>query len=168
MNSRLVSNSVRTLVPAPMDAASFRPFGDYVQRPATTDPVDCGRDLASSRPDARPCVYLTFREPAEGPYLRIAEMERHRFSSQTFIHMNGGRWMVVVCPSDAAGDPDVTAARAFVAGPGDVVTYKPGTWHRSLTVLDAPSCHAVVMWRNGSSADEEFRPVDAFHVSLVF
>lgn len=168
MNSRLVSNSLRTLVPAPMDAASFRPFGDYVQRPATTDPVDCGRDLASSRPDARPCVYLTFREPAEGPYLRIAEMERHRFSSQTFIHMNGGRWMVVVCPSDAAGDPDVTAARAFVAGPGDVVTYKPGTWHRSLTVLDAPSCHAVVMWRNGSSADEEFRPVDAFHVSLVF
>lgn len=167
MNYQLIGNDLRTIVPVPMDFASFRPFGDYLQRPATLGRVECGRDLESSRADARPCVFLTCREPATGLAVRVSEMERHQFSSQTFVHMSGGRWLVVVCPSDASGGPDIAATQAFIAGPSDVVTYKADTWHHSLTVLDAPSCHAVVMWRNGSHTDEEFRPVNAFEVSLA-
>lgn len=167
MNPATARHSPRTLVPAPIDPDSFKPFGHYVQRPAGKANQDCSQDLASTRADARPCVSLTFREPVEGPSLRISEMERHQFSSQTFIHVSGSRWLIIVCPPDASGGPDAAAARAFMAGPGDVVTYKPDTWHHSLTVLDAPSCHAVVMWRDGSPADEEFRAVDAFHVSLA-
>ncbi len=167
MNPGTDRNSPRALVPVPIDAVSFRPFGHYVQRPAGIANQDCNQDLASTRADARPCVSLTFREPAEGPDLCITEMERHEFSSQTFIHVSGSRWLIVVCPSDDSGGPDVAAARAFIAGPGDVVTYKADTWHHSLTVLDAPACHAVVMWRDGSPGDEEFRAVNAFHVSLA-
>ena len=167
MNPQLVSNELKMIVPAPIDLASFRPFGDYVKRPATTGRVDCGRDLETNRTDARPCVFLTSLEPTTGTHIRVSEMERHQFSSQTFVHMSGGRWLIVVCPPDATGGPDIAAAQAFIAGPNDVVTYKPDTWHHSLTVLDAPSCHAVVMWRNGSRTDEEFRQVAAFDVSLT-
>ena len=166
MNSATACNPPITIMPVPMDPVSFRPFGTYVQKLAATGKEDCSRDLASSRTDARPCVFLTFREPAEGSALRIVEMERHQFSSQTFIHVSGSRWLIVVCPADESGGPDVASARAFVAGPGDLVTYKPDIWHHSLTALDAPSCHAVVMWRDGSRADEEFRSVDAFNISL--
>lgn len=167
MNLGTARNSPRTLVPVPIDPVSFRPFGQYVHRAAGTGRQDCSEDLASTRAGARPCVFLTSAEPVQGPDLRITEMERHEFSSQTFIHVSGSRWLIVVCPSDGSGGPDIAAALAFMAGPGDVITYKPDTWHHSLTVLDEPSCHAVVMWRDGSRGDEEFRPVEPFHVSLA-
>jgi ureidoglycolate lyase len=35
-----------------------------------------------------------------------------------------------------------------------------GTWHHPLTVLDGPASFAVLMWRDGTTGDEEFVPVD--------
>ena len=51
--------------------------------------------------------------------------------------------------------------RAFVARAGQGVTYAMGTWHHPLTVLDGPASFAVLMWRDGTSADEEFVPVSS-------
>jgi ureidoglycolate lyase len=54
-----------------------------------------------------------------------------------------------------------TLARAFVARAGQGVTYALGTWHHPLTVLDGPASFAVLMWRDGTTADEEFVQVAA-------
>ena len=57
---------------------------------------------------------------------------------------------------------------AFLAGPGQGVTYHANTWHHPLTVLDRPARFAVVMWRDGTRTDEEFRTLAApFTVELA-
>src|SRR5438046_4391112 len=83
-------------------------------------------------------------------------MERHEFSSQSFLPLDVARWLVVVAPAGADGGPDPSRAVAFLAGPGQGVTYHAGTWHHPLTILDRPARFAVVMWRDGTSTDEEF------------
>jgi len=84
-------------------------------------------------------------------------MERHEFSSQSFMPLDVSRWLVVVAPSGADGGPDGSRAVAFLAGPGQGVTYHAGTWHHPLTILDRPGRFAVFMWRDGTRTDEEFR-----------
>jgi ureidoglycolate lyase len=56
-------------------------------------------------------------------------------------------------------------ARAFVAGPGQCVTYGADVWHHELTVLDGPLGFGVFMWRDGTAGDEEF--VDIAPVTIV-
>jgi ureidoglycolate lyase len=65
-----------------------------------------------------------------------------------------------VCPHAAGGGPDMARAQAFLAGPDQGVTYRMNTWHHGLTVFDRPARLAVFMWRDGTSADEEFVPIE--------
>ena len=57
---------------------------------------------------------------------------------------------MIVAPPRPHGGPDGARARAFVAGPGQGVTYHAGTWHHALTVLDSAARFAVLIWRDGS------------------
>ncbi|MBV8167875.1 MAG: ureidoglycolate lyase [Alphaproteobacteria bacterium] len=66
------------------------------------------------------------------------------------------RYLVIVAPPARDGGPDAGAARAFVATAGQGITYRAGTWHHGMTVLDRGAEFAVVMWRDGTAADEEF------------
>jgi len=52
------------------------------------------------------------------------------------------------------------AARAFLAGPGQGVTYRVDTWHHPLTVLDRAARFAVLIWLERSQTDEEFVTLD--------
>jgi ureidoglycolate lyase len=94
-------------------------------------------------------------------------MERHEFSSQSFLPLDVSRWIVVVAPSGTDGGPDPSRAVAFLVGPSQGVTYDANTWHHPLTILDWPARFAVVMWRDGTRTDEEFRTLAApFTVEL--
>ena len=42
-------------------------------------------------------------------------MERHEFSSQTFVPVDVVRWLIVVAPHATQGGPDMAKARAFIA-----------------------------------------------------
>ena len=46
---------------------------------------------------------------------------------------------------------------AFLVGAAQGITYHANTWHHPLTILDRPARFAVVMWRDGTRTDEEFR-----------
>jgi ureidoglycolate lyase len=87
-------------------------------------------------------------------------MERHEFSSQSFLALDVTRWLVIVAPKAASGGPDTTRARAFLAGPRQGVTYRVDTWHHPLTVLDRPARFAVLIWLERSATDEEFVTLD--------
>ncbi len=148
--------TTRDIIVEPLEAEAFAPYGEIL-----TAPAEAGRDyfekaLSSLRPGAWPSISLSRRLDVASLPLVARQMERHEFSSQTFIPIETGRWLVVVAPHHPSGGPDATKLRAFVARPDQGVTYAANVWHHPLAVLDRPATFAVVMWRDGTATDEEF------------
>lgn len=155
-----------TLAASPLTAEAFAPFGDVFAAPVEPGRIDADRSLRSLRAAARPSLSLVLRAPSPPGPVIARVMERHRFSSQSFVPMGPRRFLVLVAPHAESGGPDMAQARAFLAGPGQGVTYAPDVWHHGLTVLGAPLQVAVFMWRDGSADDEEFVTIDPLPVIL--
>ncbi len=153
------------IVAQPLTAEAFAPYGDVLAAPADPGRSYFEGGLGNARPGARPSFSLVHRLPLAGLPLEAKLLERHEFSSQTFLPLDAGRWVIIVCPHAAAGGPDLAGLRAFIARPDQGVTYRMNTWHHGLTVLDRPARLAVFMWRDGTSGDEEFVPVAPFVVA---
>jgi ureidoglycolate lyase len=147
------------IVAAPLTAEAFAPYGDVLAAPAEFGRVYFDPGLCTRRPAARPSLSVGHVRPVSALPLEAKVMERHEFSSQSFLPLDVSRWLVIVAPPEAGGGPDPARAVAFLAGPGQGVTYHAGTWHHPLTILDRPARMAVFMWRDGTSTDEEFRPL---------
>lgn len=145
---------------------AFAPYGDVLTLPEAPGRNYFEAALGNLRPGAWPSLSLSVRAPLEALPMQATLLERHEFSSQSFVAIDASRWIVIVCPHAAAGGPDVARAVAFVAGPGQGVTYRPNTWHHGLTCLDRPGRFATFMWRDGTKGDEEFVPVPAFTVHV--
>lgn len=148
---------------APLEAAAFARFGEVLDVPVAPGRTYFERALSSTRPGAWPSLSLTLRAPSATPVL-VKAMERHAFSSQSFVPLAPVRWLVLVAPHLPGGGPDMAGAQAFLPGPGQGVTYGADVWHHGLTVLDAPAPFAVLMWRDGTATDEEFVDVDPLAV----
>jgi ureidoglycolate lyase len=149
------------LVAKPLDAEEFSPYGDVLAPPAELGRVYFDQGLRSTRPGAWPSLSVAHVKFLPALPLEATVMERHEFSSQSFVPLDVSRWLVIVAPSGADGGPDGSRALAFLAGPGQGVTYHAGTWHHPLTILDRPGRIAVLMWRDGTTTDEEFRSLAA-------
>ncbi|PYM28962.1 MAG: ureidoglycolate hydrolase [Candidatus Rokuibacteriota bacterium] len=146
---------------------AFAPYGDLLAAPAEFGRAYFDEGLRTSRATAWPSLSVSHVRPLPSLPLEARVMERHEFSSQSFLPLDVARWLVVVAPAGADGGPDPSRAVAFLAGPGQGVTYHAGTWHHPLTILDRPARFAVVMWRDGTRTDEEFRTLAApFTVEL--
>ena len=152
---------MRTLVAEPLTADAFKPFGAVVEGPPTPGRVYITDTLANGRPHAPVCLSVATVEPKKDLPLRVTVLERHEHSSQTFVPLSVSRYLVLATLDAPGGGPDLTRLRAFVARAGQGVTYAMGTWHHPVTVLDTPASFAVLMWRDGTTGDEEFVPVTA-------
>jgi ureidoglycolate lyase len=150
----------------PLTSAAFLPFGEVIEGPAIPGRTYFEDALANLRPHARPSISLTVKHEASAMPLRSTTMERHEFSSQSFIPQEAGRWLVIVAPHAKGGEPDMARARAFLAGPVQGVTFGADVWHHPFTILDAPARFVILMWRDGSKGDEEFAEVPEFTVEL--
>jgi len=152
---------------APLTPKAFAPYGDVLMAPDDFGRTYFDEGLRTTRSKAWPSLSVSRVRPVTSLPLEAKVLERHEFSSQSFLPLDVSRWLVVVAPSAPDGGPDATRAVAFLAGPEHGVTYHAGTWHHPLTILDRPGRFAVVMWRNGTSTDEEFRTLTApFTVEL--
>jgi ureidoglycolate lyase len=140
----------------PLTAAAFAPFGQIIERPAEFGRVYFSEALANGRPAARGSLSITKSQPLATPALTATKMERHEFSSQSFVPIDVSRYLVVVAPHGAAGKPDHTRLHTFVARGDQGVTYGMNVWHHPLCVLDRPGQFAVFMWLDGGQGDEEF------------
>jgi ureidoglycolate lyase len=154
------------IVAEPLTAEAFAPFGDVIAVPDVPGRTYHEEALGNLRPAARPSLSVSLRPETPDRPLRAELLERHEFSSQTFMPLDVGRWLVVVAPHAAGGGPDRAAVKAFVATGRQGVTYRPNTWHHGLTVLDRPGRFAVFMWRDGGPGDEEFVPVAPFTIRI--
>ena len=153
------------IVPQALTREAFASFGDVIEVPNEVGRTYYDDALGNLRPNARPSLSMTCRAPTQDRPLKSETMERHEFSSQSFVPVDVGRWLIVVAPHATQGGPDMTEARAFIATGQQGVTYKPNTWHHGLTVLDRPGRFGVLMWRAGAK-DEEFVPVTPFTVKI--
>jgi ureidoglycolate lyase len=158
---------MRTIQAEPLTAGAFAPFGEVLEAPQAAGRVYVEDALANGRIEARPSLSFARTGPAAVLPLEVRLMERHEFSSQSFIPLGRCRWLVVVAPSEPTGGPDAGAARAFLAAPGQGLTYRMDVWHHPLTVLDEAAAFAILMWRTGGPGDEEFAELPApFRVAL--
>lgn len=149
----------------PLTSQAFAPYGDVLAVPRANGRWDADASLFSARAAARPSLTLSQRDPVVLP-LQVLRMERHAFSSQTFLPLAPARFLVLVAPHAPGGGPDMARAQAFLAGPGQGVTYGRDVWHHPMAVLDAPARFAVLIWKDGGADDEEFVDVTPFTLDL--
>jgi ureidoglycolate lyase len=151
--------------PQPLERTAFAPFGDLIDVPDQAGRTYYDDALGNLRSSALPSLSMILKADTPDRPLRATMLERHEFSSQTFIPVDVARWLIVVAPHAPQGGPDLARMRAFIATGRQGVTYKPNTWHHGLTVLDRPGRLAVFMWRAGTD-DEEFVPVTPFTIAI--
>jgi ureidoglycolate lyase len=159
----------RAISVEPLTAAAFAPFGQ-VPTAAAGDgrPVNLGTvrrldhvaALDTTRAHARPNLALFRCTPVVLPFY-VTLLERHPHSSQLFLALTGGAWLVCVAPSDPAGAPVTSALRAFHATRGQGIHLARGVWHHPIVALDEPAELAMLVWEDGGAGDAEERRLDA-------
>jgi ureidoglycolate lyase len=152
------------LIARPLTVEAFLPFGEVLEAPVEPGQSYFSSSLGNLRAGASPNLRIINKLPTALP-LDANVLERHEFSSQTFVPLELGRMLIVVAPHASGGGPDVKRAQAFLASSRQGVTYRPNTWHHGVTVLDKPALIAVFMWCDATAADEQFVPVSPFLVS---
>lgn len=145
-----------------ISSESFQPFGDVLEAPIEIGRAYFNSRLANHRTSAHCSLSVTHIAETGGFPLTATEMERHEFSSQSFIPIDVSRYLIVVAPSLESGQPDHQSAKAFLV-PGNIgITYGANVWHHPISVLDRPGRFAVLMWLDGSDQDEEFVKLENF------
>jgi ureidoglycolate lyase len=152
------------IIARPLTVEAFAPFGDVVEAPLEKGRAYFETSLGNLRPAARARMWMLTKQPVKGLPLQIDSLERHEFSSQTFVPIEIGHWLVVVAPHAAGGGPDVARAQAFLPSARQGVSYRPNTWHGGLNVFDRPARLTVLQWLDGTAGDEEIVPVAPFTV----
>ena len=106
------------IVPQPLTQEAFAPFGDVIDVPQQAGRTYYEDALGNLRPRAKASLSMTFRVPTSDRPLKSELMERHEFSSQTFVPVDVARWLIVVAPHAPKGGPDVGRRPTAVGGRG--------------------------------------------------
>jgi len=141
-----------------LSAEAFAPFGTVIAAQADFGRAYFGPLIESHRPAARLDLSIVHLDATDLP-LEVRTLERHPHSAQAFLPLDVDRYLVIVAP-DLNGAPAATGLRAFVAGPGAGIVYRPGAWHHGMIALGRPGRLSIVMWCDGGPGDEEFRDLD--------
>jgi len=155
---------LKEIVVRPLSAEAFAPYGDVVEASANPGRTYFATSLGNLRPAAEPKLWMLTKLPSSAPPLEFDSLERHQFSSQTFVPIDVDSWLVVVAPRASEGGPALDRIEAFSATPKQAVSYRPNTWHGSLTVFSKVARFSVLMWLDGTPADEEIIRVPPFVV----
>ncbi len=106
-----------------------------------------------SSPDSRPSLWVNRLDPMIDKDIVIEVMERHPYSSQTFLPLNAGRFLIALALSGDDGLPDLTTLRAFISRGSQGVRYRPNIWHYAFTSLDSVMQVAVIQSASGREDD---------------
>jgi len=100
--------------PQPLTKEAFAPYGDVIDIPTEAGRQYYEDALGNLRAEARPSLSLSLKADTPDRPLRAELLERHEFSSQSFVPIDVARWLIVVAPHAASGGPDTSAVRAFI------------------------------------------------------
>ena len=134
----------RRLVPEPLTAADFAPFGTVIETAGVT-PVMINEGTtarfhalaaADVAADGGTPILSIFRGTRRADPIAIRMMERHPLGSQAFMPLAAHDWLVVVAPRDGADlAPDFDRLRCFLASGAQGVSYARNVWHHPLLIL---------------------------------
>lgn len=160
------------LMPEPLTAAAFAPFGDVIEASDSAQRFQINQghaeryhDLASvdlAGSGARALISIFRSHPRRFP-LSLDLLERHPLGSQAFMPLAALSYLVVVAPGGDA--PDVQALRCFIAAAGQGVNYARGTWHHPLLSLHATTDFLVID-RGGPGINLEEHALPAGHIRI--
>lgn len=138
------------------DAEVFAPYGRFITPPDAVGSRALYSDAFTTHPAKSDLVvHVNHVRPSSLP-LTATRIERHPHAAQCFIPLDLARYVVVVMPSDEDDQPDLSAAVGFLVPATVGVIFNPRAWHLGATVLDRPGHFTVLMWRDGTDADDEF------------
>jgi ureidoglycolate lyase len=140
---------VRDLVPQPLTADAFAPFGSVIEvsdradaiaiNYGWTDRYDRLAMLDVADEGGVGAISIFRARPLDPLVLRV--FERHPLGSQSFMPLSGRPYLVAVVPEGAF---DIERVRLFRAEAHQGVQYRKGVWHHFLLALDAESDFLVV------------------------
>ncbi|KAG7005715.1 ureidoglycolate lyase [Physcia stellaris] len=113
------------------------------------------------------------KDPTGKPIFRVRILERHPFTTQTFVPMGLApgdpltRYLVIVAAtldskqtSRQKGPPDLQNVRAFIANGRQAVTYGVGTWHAPMVVIGEKRVDFVVVQSINGIPEDDCQEVD--------
>ena len=118
--------------------------------------------MQNTRPTALPNLLLA-RSALVERRSSVHRMERHLYSSQTFLPMQEARTVLGVALDDGHGAPDLATFACFLAE-NQGFSYNAGVWHLPLGTLDAPRAFAVLMFCDGTPDDTHWATVPPFQL----
>jgi len=160
--SKIISVGENAQIQAtPITDDAFLPFGKLIDVVLSGERTDRADGIEHHQ--SNPTFHFSTIGIAPSPLpLSITMMERHEFSSQSFLPLDAARYLLCVAKNDSDGWPIITSLRAFIVPKGVGITYRTGVWHHPMIALDAPASFAIMMWY-GDKPNEEFvdlsRPV---------
>lgn len=148
---------MRSLPIAAITAEAFAPYGEVLEAPATPPRQDRAARVENRRDGVGANLALIRSEPWSG-LMPLRRMERHPHSTQAFLPLAVGAYVVVVAP-DRGGVPDEARLRAFRV-PGHVgLSYHAEAWHAHMMTLETPGTFAMLVHEDGTEADCRFAPI---------
>lgn len=137
----------RVLIPRPLTAQEFAPFGDVIQVSGDPDMIInqgmCRRhhDLAQlDFGDGRAGISLFVAKARDFPYV-VDMVERHSLGSQAFVPISKVPFLVIVGEDD---DGTPVRLKAFVTQEGQSINLHRGVWHGVLAPIREPGQYVVV------------------------
>lgn len=150
----------------PLVGSAFEPFGDIIEASRTRNDlveINSGyvtRHHALAIIDCDDSAAISIFEARRRPLL-VRMLERHPRSSQAFMPLDGGAWLVVV-----AVEPEPESCRAFLCKEWQGVSLRRGTWHHPLLILDRKQSFLVVDREETSTNLEEILFESECRISL--
>lgn len=145
----------------PLTEEAFAPYGQVISLGplGRAHSTRYAADVENRRAEARLNVSISQQIPTALP-LVVKAMEKHPHSAQTFVPTAAERYLVLVCPQDGSGGPDLAKLKAFAADGSQGINYHPDTWHHPFTVLDGPAECVVLRYDMDDDEDTIWFVVD--------
>jgi len=156
------ANLPLTLMTRPLSAAAFAPFGEVIDLLSDARREYVTRAFEHDEVAGAPSMWIGYPPGvanATNGTLRLKKLERHPHATQTFVPIEAGRYLVVVCAAAADGSPDLTTLRALIGDEKQAITYGQNVWHHGLTVLDTRTRFVTVMASYRTGDDDVFLDV---------
>lgn len=152
---------MRTIFPETISGATFSPYGDFIGWPDKGTGISANKGtairfdgiagLALSAAGGHPELSYFRVQPASLP-LVCHELERHPLSSQMFMPVGFGRFLVIVALGEEK--PNLDTLRVFVTDGKTGVNYATGTWHHAAVAL-GDETDFLVLGRARKRSDED-------------
>ncbi|WP_052726191.1 ureidoglycolate lyase [Devosia epidermidihirudinis] len=144
---------------APLTAAALAPYATVLRAPERKAVV-LPEVLEKGDVPGHHAFTILCPNPVDASVISVSALERHAHSTQSFLPITAGRWLVLVAPTAADGSPNLSGAKAFVAGPEDAICIGRNVWHAGLTVFDQPAEFGMVMWKADAGDDGILHQLD--------